>query len=195
MPNWVTSPRMLTAYVSLSERIESDWKGNNCTAFILNSQQCGLLWSNVMQVLIKKVYNLFYMFFFASCVVKNSVNLGLGGSEESTCPAGRRWDNADVFVSDPVLEPVRVSVLFAAQVDEVVRGSGRILRGHVPHDAERVTGHLTDLDVARCGKRGVHRCHLPLEMEINVNMSWNTVTRLAVHDTGQIYLKMVTKKI
>lgn len=51
--------------------------------------------------------------------------------------------------SDPVFEAVGVLALFAAQVDEEVCGAGSVLRGHVPHDAERVAGHLANLDVAR----------------------------------------------
>lgn len=101
----------------------------------------------------------------ASYFVETSVNK-LEGTEESRGPTGR---GCSCF-TDPVLETIGVPALFATQVNEVVRGSGRILRGHVPHDAERVTGHLTDLDVARCGERGIHFCHLQLEVEINVNL-------------------------
>lgn len=96
--------------------------------------------------------------------------------------------------SDPVFETIGVPALFAAQVDEVVCGSGRILWGHVPHDAERVTGHLADLDVARCGKRGVHFCHLPLEVEINVRAERKHKHRHMIGARmGRIYLKTVTE--
>uniref|UniRef100_A0A3Q3EYQ8 Protein phosphatase 1 regulatory subunit 3C2, duplicate b n=1 Tax=Kryptolebias marmoratus TaxID=37003 RepID=A0A3Q3EYQ8_KRYMA len=72
-------------------------------------------------------------------------------------------NHAQLF-SDPVFEAVGVPVLFAAQVNEEVRGPGGVLWGHVPHDAEGVAGHLTDLDVARHGKGGVHLgCRLPSE--------------------------------
>lgn len=69
-------------------------------------------------------------------------------------------------LSDPVFKAVGVPALFAAQVDEEVCGSGSVIGGHVPHDAEGVTGHLTYLDIAGGGKRGVHFCHLPLKREI-----------------------------
>lgn len=65
-----------------------------------------------------------------------------------------------------MFEAVGIPALFAAQVDEEVRGPGGVLGRHVPHDAEGVTGHLTNLDVARGGERGVHFCHLPLKREI-----------------------------
>lgn len=69
-------------------------------------------------------------------------------------------------LSDPVFEAVGIPALFAAQVNEEVRGSGSVLGGHIPHDAEGITGHLTNLDVARGGERGFHFCHLPLNPEI-----------------------------
>lgn len=62
-----------------------------------------------------------------------------------------------------MFEAVGVPALFAAQVDEEVRGPGGVLGGHVPHDAEGVAGHLTNLDIAGGGKGGVHFCHLPLK--------------------------------
>lgn len=63
----------------------------------------------------------------------------------------------------PVLKAVGVSTCFATEVNEEVCGSGRVLGGHVPHDPERVAGHLTDLDVTGGGKRGFHFCHVPLK--------------------------------
>ncbi len=72
-----------------------------------------------------------------------------------------RWSSS-VRLSDPVFEAVGVPALFAAQVDEEVRGSGSVLGGHIPHDAEGVAGHLANLDIAGGGERGVHFCHLPL---------------------------------
>lgn len=78
-------------------------------------------------------------------------------STQSSCPAGR-----GLYKAYPVFEAVRVPALFAAQVDEEMRRSGCVLWRHIPHDAEGITGHLTDLDVARSGERGVHFCHLPL---------------------------------
>jgi len=69
-----------------------------------------------------------------------------------------RWDSS-FRLSDPVFEAVGVPALFAAQVDEEVCCSGTVLGAHVPHDAEGVTGHITDLDVAGGGERGVHFCH------------------------------------
>lgn len=66
-------------------------------------------------------------------------------------------------LTDPVFEAVGVPALLAAQVDEEVRGPGRVLGSHVPHDAEGVAGHLADLDVAGGGEGGVHFCHLLLK--------------------------------
>lgn len=67
-------------------------------------------------------------------------------------------------LSDPVFEAVGVPALFAAQVDEEVRGPGSVLGGHVPHDAEGVAGHLTNLDIAGGGEGGIHFCHMPLKL-------------------------------
>lgn len=67
-------------------------------------------------------------------------------------------------LSDPVLEAVGVPALFAAQVDEEVRGPGRVLGGHVPHDAEGVARHLANLDIAWGGEGGIHLGHLPLKL-------------------------------
>lgn len=94
------------------------------------------------------------------------------------------WDH--VAVSDPVFEAVGVPVLFAAQVDEEVRGSGSVLWGHIPHDTEGITGHLTDLNVAGSWKRGVHFCRLSLEMDINVH-SWTRWTAMSELEMGKIY--------
>lgn len=69
-------------------------------------------------------------------------------------------------MADPVFKAVGIPALFAAQVDEEVRGSGGVLGGHVPHNAEGVAGHLANLDVARGGEGGFHFCHLPLKREI-----------------------------
>ncbi len=74
--------------------------------------------------------------------------------------------NSSVRLSHPVFKAVGVPALFAAQVNEEVRSSGSVLGGHVPHDAEGVAGHLTNLDVAGGGERGVHLCHLPLKRQI-----------------------------
>lgn len=65
-----------------------------------------------------------------------------------------------------MFEAVGIPAVFAAQVDEEVCGSGRVLWGHIPHDAEGVTGHLTNLDIARGGERGIHICHLPSNQDI-----------------------------
>lgn len=62
-----------------------------------------------------------------------------------------------------MFEAVGVPALFAAQVDEEVRGPGGVLGGHVPHDTEGVAGHLTNLDIAGGGKGGVHFRRLPLK--------------------------------
>lgn len=51
-------------------------------------------------------------------------------------------------LSYPVFKAVGIPALLAAQVDEEVCGSGSILRGHVPCDAEGITGYLTYLDIA-----------------------------------------------
>lgn len=59
-----------------------------------------------------------------------------------------------------MFEAVWVSTFFATEVDEEVRGSVGVLGDHVPHDPERVAGHLTDLDVAGGGERRFHSCHL-----------------------------------
>lgn len=72
-----------------------------------------------------------------------------------------RWGYTTFTLPHPVLKAVGVSALFATEVDEEVRGSGRVLRGHVPHDPERVAGHLTNLDVTGGGEGGFHFCHLP----------------------------------
>lgn len=81
--------------------------------------------------------------------------------EEGTCCG------AEVFtLSDPVFEAVGVPALFAAQVNEVVCGSGAVLGGHVPHDAERVAGDLTNLDITGGGESCVHFGHLPINREI-----------------------------
>lgn len=74
--------------------------------------------------------------------------------------AGRR---CSATLSDPVLEAVGVPALLAAQVDEEVSGPGRVLGGHVPHDAEGVTGHLANLDIAWCGEGRIHLGQLPLK--------------------------------
>lgn len=62
-----------------------------------------------------------------------------------------------------MFKAVVVSAFFATQVNEEVCGLLSVFWGHVPHDAKGVAGHLTDLNIARSGKRGVHVCHLPLE--------------------------------
>lgn len=67
-------------------------------------------------------------------------------------------------LSDPVLETVGVPALLAAQVNKEVRGPGRVLGRHVPHDAERVARHLANLDVAWGGKGGIHLGRLPLKL-------------------------------
>ena len=54
-----------------------------------------------------------------------------------------------------MFEAVVIPALLAAQVDEEVRGPGRVLGAHVPHDAERVTGHFAELNVAG-GREGIH---------------------------------------
>lgn len=64
-----------------------------------------------------------------------------------------------------MFEAVGVPVLFAAEVDEEVCGPGTVLGGYVPHDAEGVTGHLTNLDIAGGCERSVHVCYLPLKAE------------------------------
>lgn len=66
----------------------------------------------------------------------------------------------------PVLEEVLVSAFFATEVNEEVCGSGRVLMGHVPHDPERVAGHLTNLDITGGGERGFHFCHLAFHQRI-----------------------------
>lgn len=68
-----------------------------------------------------------------------------------------------------MLEAVAVSVFFAAQVNKEVRGPLSVFRGHIPHDAEGVAGHLTDLNIARSGERGVHVCNLSLEQDRKVH--------------------------
>lgn len=72
-------------------------------------------------------------------------------------------DEGGAAVSHPVFEAVRIPALFATQVNEEVRSSRCVLWGHVPHNAEGVAGHLTDLDIAGCGKGGVHCCQMPLK--------------------------------
>lgn len=64
-------------------------------------------------------------------------------------------------VPHPVLKGVSFSAFFATEVDEEVRRSGGVLGGHVPHDPEGVAGHLTNLDIAGGGKRGLRVGHLP----------------------------------
>lgn len=78
---------------------------------------------------------------------------------------GERWRavRGTLTLSDPVFKAVGVPALFAAQIDEEVSGSGCVLGGHVPHDAEGITGHLTNLDIAGGGEGGVHFCYLPLK--------------------------------
>lgn len=73
-----------------------------------------------------------------------------------------RWCST-LRLSDPVFKAVGVPALLAAQVNEEVCGSGGVVGGHIPHDAEGVAGHLTNLDIAGGGERGVHFCHLPLK--------------------------------
>lgn len=65
------------------------------------------------------------------------------------------------YQTDPVFEAVGIRARLAAQVYEVVRSPGGVLGCHVPHDAEGVTGHLTNLDIMGGGEGGVHVCHLP----------------------------------
>lgn len=65
-----------------------------------------------------------------------------------------------------MFKEVSVSAFFAAEVNEEVCGSGRVHRGHVPHDPERVAGHLANLDVTGGGERGFHFCHLPFKVGI-----------------------------
>lgn len=84
---------------------------------------------------------------------------------------GMRW----LRTSDPVFKAVGVLALFAAQVDEEVRGSGGVLWGHIPHDAEGVAGHLANLDVAGGRERGFHFCHLPLNREIKELERWSVI--------------------
>lgn len=81
---------------------------------------------------------------------------------------GERWREvrSTFRLSDPVFKAVGVPALFAAQIDEEVSSSGCVLGGHIPHDAEGITGHLTNLDIAGGGERGVHFCHLPLNRGI-----------------------------
>lgn len=67
-------------------------------------------------------------------------------------------------LSDPVLEAVGVPALLAAQVDEEMRGPGRVLGRHVPHDAEGVARHLANLDVAWSGEGGIHLGRLTLKL-------------------------------
>lgn len=78
---------------------------------------------------------------------------------------GGKWCSG-FSLSDPVFEAVGVPALFAAQVNEEVRGSGGVLGGHIPHDAEGIAGHLANLDVAGGGERGVHFCRLSLKQKI-----------------------------
>lgn len=68
-----------------------------------------------------------------------------------------------------MFKAVGVPALLATQVNEEVCGSGSVLGGHVPHDAEGVAGHLTDLDIAGSGKRGVHFCSLPFKFEMKAD--------------------------
>lgn len=75
-------------------------------------------------------------------------------------------------LSDPVFKAVGVPALFAAQVYEEMRGPGSVLRCHIPHDAEGVAGHLTDLDITGGGKRGLHVCHLSSNQEIKRVVIW-----------------------
>lgn len=57
-----------------------------------------------------------------------------------------------------MLEAVVLAALFTAQVDEVMRHSGRVLMGHFPGDPERVTGHIADLNIMGCGEQ-LHLSH------------------------------------
>ena len=61
-----------------------------------------------------------------------------------------------VEVTYSVFEAVGISVIFPTQVYEEMRCPGSVLGGHVPHDAEGIAGHLTDLDVARCTQTSLH---------------------------------------
>lgn len=65
-----------------------------------------------------------------------------------------------------MFEAVGIPAVFAAQVNEEVCGSGSVLWGHIPHYAEGITSHLTNLDIARGGERRIHICHLPLNQDI-----------------------------
>lgn len=60
--------------------------------------------------------------------------------------------------TDSVLEAVVLAALFTAQVDEVMRHSGRVLGGHFPGDPERVAGHIADLNIMGCGEQ-LHLSH------------------------------------
>lgn len=106
------------------------------------------------------------------------------GSDRGRCVV----QDCAVVCSDPVFKAVGVPALFAAQVNEEVCGSGSVLWGHIPHYAEGVAGHLTNLDIARGGKRGVHFCHLQLTREIRedgyrVILDCNTSARAWQHAT------------
>lgn len=59
-----------------------------------------------------------------------------------------------------MFKEVLLSAFFATEVNEEVCGSGGVLGGHVPHDPERVAGHLANLDITGGGERGFHFCHL-----------------------------------
>lgn len=80
-------------------------------------------------------------------------------------------------MSDPVFKAVGVPALFAAQVNEEVCRSGGVLRSHVPHDAEGVAGHLTNLDVAGGGEGAVHFCHVLLNHGIKEELLEKRVIR------------------
>ncbi len=60
--------------------------------------------------------------------------------------------------TDSVLEAVVLAALFTAQVDEVMRQTGRVLVGHFPADPERVAGHIADLNIMGCGEQ-LHLSH------------------------------------
>lgn len=60
--------------------------------------------------------------------------------------------------TDSVLEAIGLAAFFTAQVDEVMRHSGRVLMGHFPGDPERVTAHLADLNIMGCGEQ-LHLSH------------------------------------
>lgn len=85
-------------------------------------------------------------------------------------------------MSHPVFKAVGVRALLAAQVNEEVCGSGSVLGGHVPHDPERVTSHLANLDIAGGGQRGLHFCHLPLNRGMKESVREQSVTNTTTGD-------------